>query len=133
MRVNVSSDQWKVYISTLSQQSTTIHANCPAYLRSCGASPPMPLSETRHRLQQDTAEDVSLTKSIIEGQPRVEHEVYLLELIPPFSLSGPRSIGLVLKGRLDGPLSRIGVYMLHANRDVLGMFFDGIVEECKIV
>ncbi|KAJ3572746.1 hypothetical protein NPX13_g4943 [Xylaria arbuscula] len=80
----------------------------------------------------DTVEDVELVQAVVRGKEN-KIEVYIIELIPPFFPRGRPSVGLVLRGRVGETMVRVGVYVLYAKLEALETFFDGLVEDIRLI
>ncbi|KAI1733658.1 hypothetical protein F4680DRAFT_472014 [Xylaria scruposa] len=80
----------------------------------------------------DTVEDVGLIQTAATGQ-QSRFELYLLELIPPLLWRGRPSVGLILRGRIDESLVRVGTYVLYAKAEFLESFFDELAKDLRLV
>lgn len=84
----------------------------------------------------DTVADRVQVESALEGDIE-KNDVFLLEIIPPYLEKNTPSVGLILLDN-DETESRIGAYVFYFANTQIGkqtyeQFFDGMLEDCRIV
>ncbi|XXH01242.1 hypothetical protein Hte_007596 [Hypoxylon texense] len=85
----------------------------------------------------DTKGDRASVELALQGQ--TENDVFLLEIIPPYLTKNTPSVGLIILDKMkSGMMSRIGAYVFYfapseRGRDVYERFFNGMLEDCRLI